>query len=150
MYLKLMGDENAPDGDARKAHQIVSDVISVKFVRVGPEQGPRVGCFAFTRFANGDEGEYELLGNAYVMNDKGDTIDHFGPAQLFAHEFPSRAPVIDDPGLAVEIEELLDIMDRRPPTTANYTIRKALERMRQHTMGSRPDHLTTPYVTRTT
>lgn len=91
MYLKLMGDENAPDGDTRKSHQILDNVISVKFVRVGPDQGPRVGVFAFTRFANGDEEEYELAGNAYVMNDKGVTIDQFGCAPLFADEFPARA-----------------------------------------------------------
>lgn len=91
MYLKMMGDENAPDGDSRKSHQILADVCSVKFVRVEKDQGPRTGCFAFVVFDDGSEEEYELVGNAYVMNDKGDTIDNFGPAPLFADEFPAAA-----------------------------------------------------------
>lgn len=92
MYLKMMGDENAPDGDTRKAHQILAGVVSVKFVRVGEDQGPRTGCFAFVVFDDGDDEEYELCGNAYVMNDKGDTIDSFGPTPLVASDFPSPAP----------------------------------------------------------
>lgn len=91
MYLKMMGDENAPDGDSRKSHQILADVVSVKFVRVEGDQGPRVGCFAFVVFADGSDEEYELVGNAYVMNDKGDTIDQFGPAPLFVADFPAPA-----------------------------------------------------------
>lgn len=92
MFLKMMGDENAPDGDSRKAHQILADVCSVKFVRVGEDQGPRTGCFAFVVFDDGSDEEYELVGNAYVMNDKGDTIDQFGSAALFATDFPAPAP----------------------------------------------------------
>lgn len=91
MYLKMMGDENAPDGDSRKSHQILAGVISVSFVRVNEDQGPRVGCFAFVRFDDGSDEEYSLSGNAYVMNDKGDTIDSFGPAALFASDFPPQA-----------------------------------------------------------
>ena len=91
MYLKLMGDENAPDGDTRKSHQILAGVSSVKFVRVGKDDGPREGVFAFTRFDDGSEEEFELAGNAYVMNDKGDTIDQFGCAPLFAEDFPAPA-----------------------------------------------------------
>lgn len=91
MYLKMMGDENAPDRDSRKAHQILAGVNTVKFVRVGEGQGPRVGCFAFVGFEGGGEAEYDLVGNCYVMNDKGDTIDSFGPMPLFAADFPPAA-----------------------------------------------------------
>ena len=99
MYLKLMGDENAPDGDSRKAHRILSNVASVNFVRCRtPDDGPEVGCFAFVVYEPStgfDREKFELVGNVYVMNDRGDTIDQFRPTLvdfLAENDYPFRNP----------------------------------------------------------
>ena len=91
MYLKLMGAENAPDGDSRKSHRILANVAAVNFVRVEKDEGPEEGVFAFVTYTPDIDGieTFHLVGNAYVLNDNGDTIDHFGPMPFAPQEFPA-------------------------------------------------------------
>jgi hypothetical protein len=88
MYLKIMSGEDAPDGDSRKCFRLIDDVLDVEFGRlITPageklpanrliaNQGPTVKVF----LKNGTPAEtVHLEGNAYLMNEAGETIASFG------------------------------------------------------------------------
>lgn len=76
MLLKIMGAEDAPDSDSRKTFRILSGVTAVEFAR---KSGSAIACVAFDD--NAVE-EYEIVGNAYVMNNDGDTVASFGAAGI--------------------------------------------------------------------
>lgn len=76
MLLKIMGAEDAPDSDSRKTFQLHGNVVSVDFVR---KQG---AAFADCVFEDGAQEEFPLPGNAYVMNDAGNTVATFGSASI--------------------------------------------------------------------
>lgn len=77
MLVKIMGAEDAPDDDSRKAFQIYSDVIGVAFDRDDPDH-PQVRL----RFSKGEPECFEVPGNVYVMNDNGKTVASFGGASI--------------------------------------------------------------------
>ena len=77
MYLKIMSGENAADSDSRKAFKLLDHVESAGFCRETPE-----GCIVEVLFTNGDHEQFPVPSNAYLMNDSGDTIAHFGSAPL--------------------------------------------------------------------
>ena len=82
MYLKLMSSENASDSDSRKQHRILSNIDLIDFNRE-----PDGKAFATVKFTDSDEMErFNLDGNAYVMNDDGETISSFGP-----HPIPKKS-----------------------------------------------------------
>ena len=79
MYLKIMGDENAPDSDPRKTFHIY-EVTGAEFYR-DEDGNARVYV---DRPAGEIEGSYDLpvTGNAYLMNFEGKTIASMGSARL--------------------------------------------------------------------
>lgn len=76
MFLKIMGGEDAPDSDTRKTFQLLDKVASAAFVREGDKAKVAV------MFDNGDQEEFPCDGNAYLMNEAGDTVARFGAAQI--------------------------------------------------------------------
>jgi hypothetical protein len=79
MYVKIMGDENAPDSDPRKTFNIYA-VDSAEFYR---DSEGRARVF-LNRSVDGVEGDEDLpvIGNAYIMNAEGKTIASMGSAPL--------------------------------------------------------------------
>lgn len=77
MFLKIMSGEDAPDRDARKRFQLLDHVSSAKFVRNG-ERTASVEVL----FEDGEQETFECEGNAYLMNNNGETVAHFGSAPL--------------------------------------------------------------------
>lgn len=73
LTLKFMGHENFPDADSRKSHMLIHNVDSVNFTRP-PNSKP----LALVTFTTGDQEEFKLDGNVYVLNHDGKTIDTFG------------------------------------------------------------------------
>lgn len=76
LTLKLMSDENIPDDDSRKSFFLHAGVKSVDFRR--DPDNPDV-CRAHVLFSTGLE-TFDLVGNAYVMNENGKTVSSFGPS----------------------------------------------------------------------
>lgn len=75
MFLKIMGRENAADRDSRKTFALHAHVASVEFVR---EDGKSI---AKVMFDDDSAEEFDVPGNAYLLNDNGDTIAPYGSAR---------------------------------------------------------------------
>lgn len=73
MFLKIMGGEDAPDGDTRKTFRLLDDVTMVDFRR-DPDGKPE----AAVTFRQGPGERFSPAGNCYLLNDDGDTIASFG------------------------------------------------------------------------
>lgn len=80
MYVKIMGRENAADDDSRKMFAVHAHVASAEFVR---KDGKAV---VEVLFDDDSTERFDVPGNAYVLNDNGDTIASFG-----AHRLPAAA-----------------------------------------------------------
>lgn len=72
MYLKFMGPEDLRDSDNRKTHRMLSGVTACSFER------PDDRALARVTFDDETTEVFELMGNAYLLNDAGRTIDTFG------------------------------------------------------------------------
>lgn len=72
MYLKIMGDDDAGDDDTRKTFRLLQQVVAVNFDRMGDL------AFAQCTFEDDSFEQFEIPGNAYIMNDQGKTIGKFG------------------------------------------------------------------------
>ncbi len=77
MLLKIMGAEDASDSDSRKTFRLLAGVTAVDFAR---KQGG--SAVAGVSFDDGTHEEFEVVGNAYAMNDNGDTVASFGAAGI--------------------------------------------------------------------
>lgn len=93
LYVKIMSDENLPDSDTRKTYTLYSGVVSVHFERSAFQEGdegyhiPR----AILLFEDGEHESHGLLGNVYVMNADGKTIEKFGPHPIAKGEYSQKA-----------------------------------------------------------
>lgn len=76
MLLKIMSAENADDSDSRKMFTLHAHVATVEFLRIDGR------AVANVIFDNGAEEGFPVPGNAYVMNDTGDTVATFGSATI--------------------------------------------------------------------
>ncbi len=74
MFVKIMSDENCPDFDTRKSFKLLSEVESISFDRRGDDE-----VVLHVHFKKGEDESFLLVGNVYVMNDAGKTIEKFGP-----------------------------------------------------------------------
>lgn len=72
MLLKIMGDDDTGDNDSRKTFQLLAHVESAKFERDGDKASVAV------LFEDESQETFEVSGNAYLMNDQGDTVARFG------------------------------------------------------------------------
>lgn len=91
MFLKLMSDENIPDSDTRKSYRLLARVDAVHFNRSPEAPEPSHNARAYVTFEGGEREEFDLVGNAYVMNDTGKTIEKFGIHPLVPGEYPAKA-----------------------------------------------------------
>jgi len=86
MYLKIMGNENAPDCDSRKSFRIFEVEKHVQFSR--NETGHAFVAFRIAgEGEDGDLNRFMLTENAYVMNDSGKTIASFGAGKIPGVEY---------------------------------------------------------------
>lgn len=77
MLLKIMGEDNTGDIDSRKTFQLFDHVEAVNFKRDG--DAASVEVLFEDRIGSGVEPEcFAVPGNAYLMNDQGKTVAHFG------------------------------------------------------------------------
>ncbi len=90
MFVKLMSSENAPDQDSRKEFRLLADVIAVIFKRRVEAPEPDDTPHAIITFKDLSVESFPLVGNAYVLNDEGKTIEKFGVAPL--GDFPAKQP----------------------------------------------------------
>ncbi len=74
MFLKIMNcGDNAPDEDSRATFTLHDHVATASFSREGGK------AFVCATFEDGSDPErFEVPGNAYMMNQAGDTVAHFG------------------------------------------------------------------------
>ncbi len=90
MYLKLMSATNAPDGDSRKAFELI-ECDRVLFWRNAAGQRPSDFCRVSERRPEDPDAyarvwlrgvvvpeDMPLYGNAYVLNNHGKNVDSFG------------------------------------------------------------------------
>lgn len=87
MYVKIMGDDNTGDDDSRKTFRLLQQVIAVNFDRNGDDT-----AFVELTFEDKSYEQFEVRGNAYVMNDQGKTIGKFG-----SHPVVTQVPVEEPP-----------------------------------------------------
>lgn len=76
MFVKIMSGEDAPDCDARKTYSLFDNVTAVDFTRNIQTKKAEARMV----FTDGDPEIVPVEGNAYVMNEAGDTIACFGSA----------------------------------------------------------------------
>lgn len=74
MFLKIMSGENSPDSDSRKAFHLLDHVESADITR---DDGKATVAVTF---ADGGQEDFEIPGNAYLMNSAGETVATFGSA----------------------------------------------------------------------
>lgn len=65
MFLKIMSNENAPDGDTRKTFRILDDVTAVDFRR-----DPDGKAEAAVLFRQGPGERFSPGGNCYLLNER--------------------------------------------------------------------------------
>ena len=90
LYVKIMSDENLPDSDSRKAFRLLSDVSAIAFNRAPEAPAPRATPYAYVTFKDMTTESFELLGNVYVMNEAGKTIEKFGVASWATTDYPQN------------------------------------------------------------
>jgi hypothetical protein len=83
MYLKIMGREDAPDSDSRRLFTLFDHVASADFER---ERGKAV---VHVVFEDDSQETFDVPGNAYLMNQAGNTVASFGAASI-----PRTAPAV--------------------------------------------------------
>lgn len=91
MFVKLMSDENAPDQDSRKEFRLLADVTAVIFKRRVEAPVEDDTPHAIVIFKDMTVESYPLVGNAYILNDEGKTIEKFGVAPLAPKDHPTKA-----------------------------------------------------------
>lgn len=74
LFVKIMSAEDAPDNDPRKSFQLLANVESAVFLR---EDGK---AHVAVLFKNGDQEDFDVGGNCYLMNEAGETVARFGAA----------------------------------------------------------------------
>lgn len=80
MFLKIMNGDPVSDGDKRSSHRLLANVAGIMFYR--DHNG---NALADVTFSDAPDMEiFTLEGNAYVLNEKGDTIDSFGGVLIAA------------------------------------------------------------------
>lgn len=94
MYLKIMDNDGAPDGDSRKTFAIFDKVAKVKFGRkLDDEEAKKPehrlvanhAPFADVTFDDMNTEKFWIEGNCYLMNEAGVTIASFGVAPYVEH-----------------------------------------------------------------
>lgn len=88
MYLKIMGPEDCPDSDTRKTYRLLEGVTACLFYRkvdqasavLKEEWEEGIDAKVNVVFTDDEEMTFDLVGNAYVMNESGKTISSFGCA----------------------------------------------------------------------
>lgn len=81
MYLKLMSGETISDGDIRKRFTMIDNIARVDFEREPKGEGktqPQV----HVRYNSGEHETFPLVGNAYLLNEQGQTIGRFTPTDI--------------------------------------------------------------------
>lgn len=76
LVVKIMSDEDAPDNDPRKCFQILANVESAIFKREKDK------AFISVLFMSGDQEDFDVAGNCYLMNEAGETVAKFGAARI--------------------------------------------------------------------
>lgn len=76
MFVKIMSNEDASDTDTRKNFQLLANVEAADFKR---EEGK---AYVSVLFKNGDQEDFDVAGNCYLMNEAGETVAKFGAASI--------------------------------------------------------------------
>lgn len=78
MYLKLMSDEDLPDGDIAKGCKIIGGISEVTYgiCNTEPDKGKAILLVTYDVLKFRCD-RMVLEGNAYLMNDNGKTIQSF-------------------------------------------------------------------------